>query len=361
VFASPETIEALVPYLPSSTFVPTPGASLLRRQLYVQTRFDRVARARGAKVIYCPGSLAPLRGHLPTVLCIQNPHLFTAEAPRGASWVMRRILGWLSALRATSVVHISESMAEQFRQTTALRAPIRVVLSGAGSLPSLPDSEAVDEPAARQGRPYVLAVSNLSDYKRMDLVVSAYGSTPELRDRYDLVIAGNDTNTGSARELRNRARAVGLRDDQVRFTGFVGGATLERLYERASLYVSASEREAFPLTPAEALVAGIPVVLSDIPPFRELYQDWATLFHSGDVVSLGMAMTHGISRGSRPYQVEEVRARFSWTKNASELLEVLSEAEGVGRPRLMPMLRRVRPSKLGALFGTLLGAPVYER
>jgi glycosyltransferase involved in cell wall biosynthesis len=133
------------------------------------------------------------------------------------------------------------------------------------------------------------------------------------------------------------------------------------LYERASLYVSASEREAFPLTPAEALVAGIPVVLSDIPPFRELYQDWATLFHSGDVVSLGMAMTHGISRGSRPYQVEEVRARFSWTKNASELLEVLSEAEGVGRPRLMPMLRRVRPSKLGALFGTLLGAPVNER
>jgi len=99
------------------------------------------------------------------------------------------------------------------------------------------------------------------------------------------------------------------------------------LYRRAAVLVSASRAEAFPLPPGEALAMAVPVVLSDIPPHRELYGRWARLVTPGDVAGLGRAMTAAACQGCVPnHQVEELKATYSWARNGEALARILRAA-----------------------------------
>jgi glycosyltransferase involved in cell wall biosynthesis len=255
-------------------------------------------------------------------------------------------------------MHVSEWMAAQFRRTSALESPLAVVLSGAGDVDT---PQVARDETKRLRRPYLLAVSNLYDYKRMDVVLQAYASRRQLHQCYDLVIGGAEIHSGVLDGLRRQVRTLGLAEEQVRLLGFVTGDELAQLYHSASLYVSASEREAFPLTPAEALVAGLPVALTDIPPFRELYAEWATLAPVGKADDLATAMVTAVQKGPRPGQSEAVRQRFSWDRNAHELAALLVDASASRRPRLRDVLARIRRRQIPTLLRTLAGRNPQQR
>lgn len=139
-----------------------------------------------------------------------------------------------------------------------------------------PDRIAVVPPMiadpVRGGRPrpgseiLVLTVSRQEPYKRTELLVRAFA---ELRDRGTparLVVVGGGPALASSRALAGRL-GVG---DTVRFTGAVSDEELSNWWASASLYATASSQEAFGIGLAEALVAGLPVVASDIPAHREV-------------------------------------------------------------------------------------------
>src|SRR5690606_6753441 len=60
-------------------------------------------------------------------------------------------------------------------------------------------------------------------------------------------------------------------------------ADLFELYRSAAVYVSASELEAYPLTLHEAASQGCPMVLTDIPPHREIAGSRAVYYRVGDL------------------------------------------------------------------------------
>src|SRR5205807_9210221 len=117
---------------------------------------------------------------------------------------------------------------------------------------------------------------------------------PYLSRQYDLLIAGQEMEPGLAGRLQALAASLGV-GSQVSLLGFASVRELSSLYHGASAYVSLSEREAFPLTPAEALLAGVPVILSAIDPFRELYGQWATIVDSQDPLVLGGCLLRAAS------------------------------------------------------------------
>ncbi len=352
VVAPEKVVDALEAVVPAAEFRRLRGRSVCRA-VEARVRLPLLARRWRADVVYCPGSTSPALTGAPRVLLIQNPHLFTDPAPRNTRLSILRILCWLSAWSATRVVHISHAMAAQFELTTALRCPTSVAWSGPGALAATGSVATAAQPRP----PYLLTVGDLYWYKRTDLLIAAYACDPELRDRYEVVIAGADYLAEGGR-LRALVAAEGL-SARVHFLGFVAGPDLSTLYAGAAAYVSLSEREAFPLTPAEALSLGAPVVLSDTPFFRELYGPWATFVAGREPAAIAQAIAQAIASGAESgaeaASIEDVRARFSWDRNAELVVSELRRAAAAGVPTFRERLARVQPTELTALVRTIAG------
>jgi glycosyltransferase involved in cell wall biosynthesis len=60
--------------------------------------------------------------------------------------------------------------------------------------------------------------------------------------------------------------------DKVTFAGLIPRVEVFRQLAEASLFVSASSREGMPIAVLEAMACKCPVILSDIPPHREISQ-----------------------------------------------------------------------------------------
>ncbi|MHA0289056.1 glycosyltransferase family 4 protein [Mycobacterium sp. C3-094] len=130
---------------------------------------------------------------------------------------------------------------------------------------------AVSDPMRGRGAhepqtPTVLAVARQEPYKRIDVLVSAVALLRSRGSSVRLVVVGD----GSALDAhREQARQLDI-GDAVTFTGAVDDETLTDLWTTTTIYATASEQEAFGIGLAEALMAGLPVVASDIPAHREV-------------------------------------------------------------------------------------------
>lgn len=108
--------------------------------------------------------------------------------------------------------------------------------------------------------------------KGIDQVISAMKFLPNCK----LIIIG----TGNMEhELKKQSMALGV-DDRILFTGYIKDAY--RFLPYYDLYVMSSRSEGFSLCTLEAVSCKINTVMSDIPLFRELYDDSETTFFQLD-------------------------------------------------------------------------------
>jgi glycosyltransferase involved in cell wall biosynthesis len=106
----------------------------------------------------------------------------------------------------------------------------------------------------------ILSVGAVMPRKGYDLLIAALAPLKELDWR--LTIAGAlDRHPVAVERLRDAIHAHGLQD-RVTLAGKVVPATLERLYESADLFVSASLFEGYGMVLAEAMARGLPMVLA---------------------------------------------------------------------------------------------------
>jgi len=138
---------------------------------------------------------------------------------------------------------------------------------------------------------------------------------------------------GAQRELvRRRAEDLGL-DDRVKLTGLVPRGRVYEILSGADLFVSASRCEGMPMAVLEAMACRCPVLLSDIPPHREIAEgmDFIPLVPPGDVEGFAREIERFRSRSSaeRAAQGEKCRSlveeRFSLRKMHAAYPEVYTE------------------------------------
>ena len=134
-------------------------------------------------------------------------------------------------------------------------------------------------PVVDDGLFRVLSVGRLEPVKDPLCVVAAFAAQADGTSRLQLIGAG-PLETQVSRYVE--AHQIG---DQVEATGLVPRDEVFRACARSDLFVSASHGEGLPVAVMEAMAAGLPVVLSDIPPHREVVDglDVVPLVSPGDV------------------------------------------------------------------------------
>jgi glycosyltransferase involved in cell wall biosynthesis len=106
----------------------------------------------------------------------------------------------------------------------------------------------------------ILSVGAVLPRKGYDLLIEALAPLRDIDWR--LTIAGAlDRHPQAVEAVQSAIRAHGL-DDRVTLAGKVVPATLERFYESADLFVSASLFEGYGMVLAEAMARGLPIVLA---------------------------------------------------------------------------------------------------
>lgn len=171
--------------------------------------------------------------------------------------------------------------------------------------------------------PYVLFVGGRSGYKNFSVLQAAMRI---LRTRHDvgLVCVGPPFRNQELEDLRfltNRGRFLHLQasDDQ-----------LAHLYRNSAAFVFPSTMEGFGLPALEAAASGCPVVLSDIPIFREHASAWAEFFDPTSPEALASTLGAVVNSPKRGVAPPEVRNTLStWTNVAHQHAQVYQKVTGI--------------------------------
>lgn len=167
---------------------------------------------------------------------------------------------------------------------------------------------------------FILSVGHFEKRKNYLRLVDAVARLRDLGRSCKLLIIGN--NSGLKNAIEARAEATNL-SGRLRLLSGLSDREVRCAYKLCSLFVFPSTYEGFGIPILEAMAAGRPMVLSDIPVFREITQDRGVYFSPRDVESMALSIESVLSSSSErtrlvEYGNERIRA-FSFSNLAAQL------------------------------------------
>jgi len=155
----------------------------------------------------------------------------------------------------------------------------------------------------------ITAISRLVDIKNPFSVLAAFRQSSDSTSR--LAYMGDGPLRHS---LITKSREAGL-ENQIEFTGLI---PREKVFERllsADLFISTSRGEGLPVAVLEAMACRCPVLLSDIPPHREIAEgvDFIPLIEPDDVA--------GFARAIKKFREMPISERMAIGQECRKLVE----------------------------------------
>jgi glycosyltransferase involved in cell wall biosynthesis len=230
-----------------------PSADLLHvHGLWNLTGYAAIRRARA---LGRPYVISP-RGMLQPAAFARHPPLKMA-----AYWAYER-----AHLRGAALLHATSAIEQE---QIALYGPAVVTIPN-GVAPLTVSRAALDRvrglAAIDAGAEVVLSLGRLHPIKRLDLLAAAFAIVQRQRPGACLVIAGPDEGGYRARVEPQFAPVA----QAVRWFGVVDSETSAALLGASRLLVQCSDSESFGMSVAEALTAGVPVVVTDNIPWPQV-------------------------------------------------------------------------------------------
>lgn len=233
-------------------------------------------------------------------------------------WRLYHLAWWPQRLllnRSDAVVTVSETTKGLIAEHRLTKRPVHVV-PNAADMPELAPGRAERTAAESKSLVYM---GSFMPYKNADTLVRAAALLPD----YTLHLMSRVTDAERRRltELAPGARIV-----------FHDGASDEDYAETlaaATALVTASHDEGFGIPLVESMTLGTPVVVSDIPIFREIGGEAALYFDADAPEQLAARIRHLEDDGvwaARSAAARAQAARYTWDASAERLLTVL---EGV--------------------------------
>lgn len=130
--------------------------------------------------------------------------------------------------------------------------------------------------------------------------------------------------------LKSSTLKIGA-EKNVKLLGFVPDSEITDLYKGSVAFVFPSLSEGFGLPGLEAMEAGTLLLSSDIPVFREVYEDQSIYFDPLNIESVIEAMQKALNmsaseRKERINNAKDFAKRYSWAKMAEETLKIYKQS-----------------------------------
>lgn len=171
-----------------------------------------------------------------------------------------------------------------------------------------------------QGR-FILGVSSLDPRKNHQVLISAFNEVREELDLdLDLILVGKGENHFNFGIQRGE-------NDRIKFTGYITDEKLQWYYQNALLFVYPSLYEGFGIPPLEAIFFRCPVLISDIPVFKEIFDDTAVYFNPKSKEDLKSKIVSCLNSMDEGYLTDEKRdfilSRYDWNKSALKVIKIV--------------------------------------
>lgn len=208
---------------------------------------------------------------------------------------------------ANQVIAVSPSVTRRLKdQFARKRARIHYVPNGADHLAALEAGE-------------VAAVLARYKLERGAYTVSVGRAVPE-KGFHDLIVAHNEAKSGlplvivGGGDKGYEQRLKTLADSNVVFTGTLSRPEVAAIVSSSRLFVLASYHEGLPIAALEASALGVPILLSDIAPNKDLGLPDRHYFGVGDTNDLARRLLLDPSPLRAPHLIEA----FQWDRVARE-------------------------------------------
>ncbi len=254
------------------------------RKAFAQERFD-VFEGFNLPLVHCP--------HGQTVLTIHDIRGVNPDTPFFEHIAFNLTLQ-KSLSAANHVITVSEAMKSDI---LAFRTDTRVSVVHNGLDPLLFDliTES-DLQTMRQKfalpQEFLLAVGHFERRKNYIRLIDAMAHLRERGSACNLVIIGNDS--GERLQIEKKIAYLNL-SDNIRILSGLSDLEVRSTYKLCSLFVFPSAYEGFGIPILEAMAAGVPMVLSDIPVFREITQNKSVYFPNDNAESMADAIENILS------------------------------------------------------------------
>lgn len=182
-----------------------------------------------------------------------------------------------AAKNADEIIVLSENVKQYFldtygRETTYIPNGI--------TKPKYIDDKKIKKLYGIEKDNYILFLGRIVPEKGVHYLINAY---KELSTDKKLVIAGGSSHTD---EYMAQVKELAKDCENIIFTDFIQGETLDALFSNAYIYCLPSDLEGMPISLLEAMSYGCCCLTSDIPECTEVCGDKAAYFEKGNEKSL---------------------------------------------------------------------------
>lgn len=315
-----EIFAALAPMAEIEIIRPRPLNRHLEH-IWVHTMLPLEAKRRGATVLWCPVTDAPILLDRKIRLCVTIHDVAYVRHPDMYSLSFRTyynsVLPWITR-RADSIVCISYSERDHIEDCFPhARGKTRVVYQGVSErfrTPTLPKE------------PLILSVSSLNKHKNLNRLLLAFRSMLDQIPHRLVLIGARSTVVSSDSEAIRLVREMEA-TGRVISPGYVSDEELAQWYARADIFVLPSLFEGFGFPPLEAMAAGCAVCCSCAPAMPEVCADAAVYFDPYSVEDIALTLLRVVRDDALKAKLRTAGDRrsrqFTWNRAAREMLEIL--------------------------------------
>jgi glycosyltransferase involved in cell wall biosynthesis len=251
------------------------------------------------------------------------------------SWLKKQIYSFLIErhnLNCADMIHCTALGEAQDVRKFGIQTPSFTLPLGVDRPVELPDAKQklYETYGIPTTTPVVLFLSRLHPKKRPDLLIQALSQLVAQNHNFHLILAGSGE-PQYLNYLTDLVSSLGL-SSRTSITGFVMGRDKDLLLQASDLFVLPSFSENFGIAVAEAMVVGLPVVVTpDIQISPEIAAASAGVVVEGQIAPLTNAIAQLLSSPELRQQLGEngrllASQRYSWQAIAQNLISIYTAA-----------------------------------